>query len=67
MRNGLPWVKIPAWQQLSQPWLRNTSHADHHHAADTLARHLTAQPTEQPTEQPAEQPTLPWDNPDHAA
>ena len=39
MRHGIPWVRLPAWQNITQPWLRNTTH--HHtqlatHTAHTL-------------------------------
>ena len=55
IRDGLPWIRLPAWQDLTRPWLRNTTHADHHHAADHLTRTLTRQPP------------LPWGRPDDDA
>ena len=55
MRDGIPWVRLPGWQDLRRPWLRNTTHHDHHHVADRLARRLT------------EQPPLPWEHPGDAA
>jgi len=41
IRNGLPWVRVPAWVNPNRPWLRNTSH---HTIADTVARTLLDPP-----------------------
>jgi hypothetical protein len=37
MRDGLPRVRVPSWQDQARPWLRNTTHG-HLQIADTLAR-----------------------------
>jgi hypothetical protein len=48
MRDGVPWVRRPAWQDPARSWLRNTTH-DHARLAEATARTLT------------HQPLLPWD------
>jgi len=39
VREGVPWVRLPAWQDPARPWLRNTTHA-HARLADDVARRL---------------------------
>jgi hypothetical protein len=44
MRNGIPWVQLPGWQNIAQPWVRNITRTYHHLAnatAPTLGRHPT--------------------------
>ena len=36
MREGVPWVRLPSWQDTSRPWLRNTT-AQHHRLAAEVA------------------------------
>ena len=43
MRNGIPWVKVPAWIDRRRPWLRNTVHR-HQHLIDDLVQQLTEPP-----------------------
>jgi hypothetical protein len=43
MRDGVPWVQLPAWHDPARPWLRNTTHLQHH-TADRIARTLLRQP-----------------------
>lgn len=43
MRNGIPWVRLPSWRDVTRPWLRNTSH-DHHRLADSAARRIDPGP-----------------------
>jgi hypothetical protein len=40
MRDGIPWVKVPSWQDPHQPWLRNNTH-QHHAIAGALTTTLT--------------------------
>jgi len=39
MREGIPWVRLPAWQDPARPWQRNTTH-EHARLADDVARRL---------------------------
>jgi len=41
MRDGLPWIRLPGWQDPTRPWVRPP---DEHHEADRIARHLAVQP-----------------------
>lgn len=43
LRDGVPWVRVPAWVDPARPWLRNTTH-HHGQLADTLVRQLTDPP-----------------------
>ena len=43
LRNGIPWVRVPAWVDPERPWLRNTTH-QHHTTADTIAATLLEPP-----------------------
>jgi hypothetical protein len=43
MRGGVPWVRLPAWQDPHRRWLRNTTH-DHARLADAAARTLLRRP-----------------------
>jgi hypothetical protein len=56
IRDGLAWVQVPGWVDPTRPWLRNTTHHDHHATATRL--------TEQLTDPPSEQQPLPWDTPE---
>ena len=37
MHHGIPWVRLPAWQDPTRPWLRNTTHTHPQLAAHTAA------------------------------
>ena len=44
IRDGIPWIRLPWWQNPQTPWLRNLTH-NHHRIADTTTATLTGQPT----------------------
>jgi hypothetical protein len=47
MRDGVPWVRLPGWHDITRPWARNAT-CDHHRLANTTARTITRQPTRPP-------------------
>jgi hypothetical protein len=60
LRDGIPWVRPPTWQNPARPWQRNLTH-HHPTLADTTAHRLTPPPpptTSEPCE-PCE-PEDPW-------
>jgi hypothetical protein len=58
MSEGLPWVRVPSWQDPARPWLRNTTH-DHPQIADTLARILLTGKTRPPARRSEPPPSEP--------
>jgi hypothetical protein len=43
VRDGIPYVRLPAWRDPARPWLRNTTHS-HRHLADRAAARLAPDP-----------------------
>jgi hypothetical protein len=66
MRDGIPWIRVPAWQNPHRPWQKNQTH-DQHRIADHTYRTLHQQEmllwdTPQPQQGPC-----PWSDPDQPA
>jgi hypothetical protein len=43
MRDGIPWVQLPSWQNPLRPWAKNHTH-HHHRTAHAIATRLLPQP-----------------------
>src|SRR5689334_15346163 len=41
LRDGIPWVQLPAWQDPARPWAKNHTHHHHRTAQDTATKLLT--------------------------